>query len=416
MLNPSRACCCRSTPCDCAPGDLTPLASTGYGDFTYLVEFGGFTGAPLTQSRVNQITTRVMDLPAYNDGECVQGMYCGCILQSDGPLRAIPSAVLQDEDIEVETRACGWPIENNIGLNIAYIWQPVYDDCEPSPCSNGGQLLASNWASGPIPKRIIGISNNPKYLLGTLYSSAATIRFRRTSAANSSAFDCDLTASTNDGNGIPTVTVADCRYYHRMSSDGECDLVTTTGTFYRCQKGATGIYNYGYGSGAPGASSAMCAPDGCCCKSELRIRFRVVMDYQEMYWASPSSLYGVKPSSAGSWTMIVTAHYYGCTDSRLYSASSTQPALRNFTLDRATFTFPSVDIDPDRYGLGDVPGYSSTPYIYTSPCGAGGTASQSFITTDDGCTTCFSTLSTFDATTAIAMGVPASVAVTRSTP
>jgi len=356
-----------------------------------------------------------MDLPTYNDGECVQGMYCDCNLQSDGPLRAIPSAVLQDEDIEVETRSCGWPIENNIGLNIAYIWQRVYDDCQPSPCSNGGQLVASNWASGPIPKKIIGISNNPKYLLGNLYSSAATIRFRRQgpSAAGESRFVCDLTASTSDGLGTPTVTAADCRYYHRMGSDGSCDVVSGNS---QCQRQAGGYYNYGYGSELANAPSVMCAPDACCCKAELRIRFRVVMDYQEMYWASPSSLYGVKPSSAGSWTMIVTAYYYGCTDSRLYNATSTQPALRNFTLDRASFTFPSVDIDPDRYGLGDVPGYSSTPYIYTSPCGAGGTASQSFVTTDDGCTTCFSQSSTFDATTAIAMGVPASVSVTRSTP
>jgi hypothetical protein len=420
MLNPSRACCCRSTPCDCAPGDLTPLASTGYGDFTYLVEFGGFAGAPLTQERVSQITTRIGDLVAYDDGECSQGMLCNCGFCPgfpSGPLRNIPSAVREDEDVEIETRSCGWPIENNIGLNIGYYWQAVPNDCSPTPCdpSCPSQALEAYGFLGPTPKQCVGTLNYPKYLLGTVYSSAATIRFRRTTASFSSAFDCDLTASTNDGNGIPTVTVADCRYYHRMSSDGECDLVTTPSTFYRCQKGATGIYNYGYGAGAAGASSAMCAPDACCCKSELRIRFRVVMDFDELWWATPTSLYSVKPGSSGSFVMTVTAHYYGCTDSRLYSASSTQPALRNFTLDRATFTFASVDIMPTRYGLGDVPAVGATGPQFTT-CTTTGSPSTSYITTDDGCTTCFSTLSTFDATTAIAMGVPASVAVTRSTP
>jgi len=158
----------------------------------------------------------------------------------------------------------------------------------------------------------------------------------------------------------------------------------------------------------------MCAPDACCCKSELRIRFRVVMDMQELWWATPSSIYSVKPGSSFSVVMTVTAHYYGCTDSRLYSASSTQPALRNFTLDRATFSFPTIGGSVERFGLGSVPADSVVPGI--GECVGGTTPSNSYITTDEACTTCFSTSTTFDATTAIAMGVPASVSVTRSTP
>jgi hypothetical protein len=421
MLNPSRACCCRSTPCDCAPGSLTPLASTGYGDFTYLVEFGGFTGAPLTQSRVSQITTRIGDLVAYDDGECSQGMICDCGFcpgHTPDTLRDVPNCILEDEDVEIETRSCGFPITNDVDINIAYIWQPVANYCSCPPQCNQPTPVVYGWSNDTglgIPKTCIATSNYPKYLLGTIYSSAATIRFRRTTAGISSAFDCDLTASTNDGNGTPTVTVASCRYFHRMGSDGECDLVNPgPNQFYRCRQGG-GYYDYGYRNPDNTAipPTAMCAPDGCCCKSELQIRFRVVMDMQELWWATPSSIYSVKPGSSFSVVMTVTAHYYGCTDSRLYSASSTQPALRNFTLDRATFSFPTIGGSVERFGLGSVP-----PIVVPGigECVGGTTPSNSYITTDDGCTTCFSTSSTFDATTAIAMGVPASVAVTRSTP
>jgi len=400
----------------CAVGPLAPLASTGYGDFTYLVDFTGSSGPPHTQSRVSQITSLVDDIPAYNDGECAQGIACVYSYCPTGtlPTQLVdhPAGMLEDEDIEIETRACGWPVENNTGLNIGYIWDPIIYACPPDSCGQSPTLVAENWFSnaGAAPKKIKGILTYPRYLLGTLYSSAATIRFRR-KTSNLSGFDCDLTSSTLDSTSTPTVTAADCRYYHRMGTASCGDGSAPGDNCIRASGGST--YDYGYASDPP---SPACAPDLCCCKSELRVRFRVVMDITEMGWATTAvNSYGPIAGTTAPVVMTVTAYYYGCTDARLYSASSTQPALRNFTLDRAAVSWVGDLTAPDRYGLGDSPTYGIPAISTGGPCfDAGRSASTSTVVADDGCGTCTGTV--LDATTAISIGIPASVAVTRSTP
>lgn len=403
-MNPSRACCCTASPCDCSPSTQTPIPYAGtLGDFTYTVDFPGSSGGPFVQQRVNQVTTRLRNFGPYDDGECIEGMYCDPPFGSSctAPLAAIPNAVILDEDVEIETRSCGFALTNNVGVIIGYQWFPIPGYCASVGCS-GATLLASQWANGSTPRTIGGIQVAPKWLLGDIYSSAATIRFRRNSTTG---FSCDLTSSTLDYFGSPTVTAADCKYLHRVPSGWPpCPGTSSSNS---CGQ------NSGYGEGGL-TYSLPCVASTCCCRSELRVRFTVAQRIDERYWATTSPYpITVKPATSTQASMTITAYYYGCVDARLYSASSTQAALRSFTLDRASVTYASGLDSVSRYGLGDVPS-NPLPYVQVSDCAAPGSPSTSTVVTDDGCTFCSGSILT--AETAMAMGVPGAVSVTRTTP
>lgn len=405
-MNPSRACCCTASPCDCAPSNATPISYAGtLGDFTYTVDFPGSSGGPFVQQRVNQVTTILRNHGPYGPDLdlCAAGMYCDPPSGSSctAPLAAIPNAVILDEDVEIETRSCGFALTNNVGVIVGYQWFPIPGYCESVGCS-GATLLAEQWGNGPYPRTIGGIQVAPKWLLGDIYSSAATIRFRRNSTTG---FACDLTSSTLDYFGSPTVTAADCKYLHRVPSGWPpCPGASLSNS---CGQ------NSGYGGGGL-TYSLPCVASTCCCRSELRVRFTVAQRIDERYWATTSPYpITVKPATSTQASMTITAYYYGCVDARLYSASSTQAALRSFTLDRASVTYASGIDSVSRYGLGDVP-FSPLPYVQVSDCGAIGSPSTSTVVTDDGCTFCSGSILT--AESAIAMGVPGAVSVTRTTP
>lgn len=403
-MNPSRACCCTASPCDCAPSTQTPIPYAGtLGDFTYTVDFPGSSGGPFVQQRVNQVTTRLRNFGPYDDGECTEGMYCDPPFGSSctAPLAAIPNAALLDEDVEYETRSCGFALTNNVGVIIGYQWFPIPGYCASVGCP-GATLLASEWANGLFPRTIGGIQVAPKWLLGEIYSSAATIRFRRNSTTG---FSCDLTSSTLDYLGSPTVTAADCKYLHRVPS-GWPPCPGTSGS-NQCKQ------NSGYGE-AGLTYSLPCVASSCCCRSELRVRFTVAQRIDERYWATPTSLITVKPATSTQASMTITAYYYGCVDARLYSASSTQAALRSFTLDRASVTYASGLDSVSRYGLGDVPSSNPIPLVGAGCSYPGGSPSTSTVVTDEGCTFCSGSILT--AESAMALGVPGAVSVTRTTP
>lgn len=404
-MNPSRACCCTASPCDCAPSNATPPSYAGtLGDFTYTVDFPGSSGGPFVQQRVNQVTTRLRNHGPYGPDQdlCAAGMFCDPPAGSSctAPLAAIPNAVILDEDVEIETRSCGFALTNNVGVIIGYQWFPISGYCASVGCPDA-TLFAEQWVNGPYPRTIGGIQVAPKWLLGEIYSSAATIRFRRNSTTG---FACDLTSSTLDYFGSPTVTAADCKYLHRVPSGWPpCPGASLSNS---CGQ------NSGYGGGGL-TYSLPCVASTCCCRSELRVRFTVAQRIDERYWATPTSLITVKPATSTQASMTITAYYYGCVDARLYSASSTQAALRSFTLDRASVTYASGLDSVSRYGLGDVPS-SPLPYVQVSDCGAIGSPSTSTVVTDDGCTFCSGSILT--AESAMALGVPGAVSVTRTTP
>lgn len=402
-MNPSRACCCTASPCDCAPSTQTPISYAGtLGDFTYTVDFTGSSGGPFVQSRVNQVTTRLRNHGPYDDGECTAGMYCDPVFPSTctPTLAAIPNALILDEDVEIETRSCGFALTNNVGVIIGYQWFPIPGYCASIGCS-GDTLLADNWPNGPLPRTIGGIQVAPKWLLGEIFSSAATIRFRRNSTTG---FACDLTSSTNDYFGSPTVTAAQCKYLHRVPSGWPPCPGTSSGN--QCGQSS------GYGE-AGLTYTLPCVASSCCCRSELRVRFTVAQRIDERYWATPTSTISVKPATSTQASMTITAYYYGCVDARLYSASSTQPALRNFTLDRAAVSYASGLDTVSRYGLGDVPS-NPIPVVQVSDCGGAGSPSTSTVVSDDGCTFCSGSILTAEG--AMALGVPGAVSVTRTTP
>lgn len=405
-MNPSRACCCTASPCDCAPSNATPIPYAGtLGDFTYTVDFPGSSGGPFVQQRVNQVTTILRNHGPYGPDQdlCAAGMFCDPPAGSSctAPLAAIPNAVILDEDVEIETRSCGFALTNNVGVIIGYQWFPISGYCASVGCPDA-TLFAEQWGNGPYPRTIGGIQVAPKWLLGEIYSSAATIRFRRNSTTG---FACDLTSSTLDYFGSPTVTAADCKYLHRVPSGWPPCPGTSSGN--QCGQSS------GYGE-AGLTYSLPCVASSCCCRSELRVRFTVAQRIDERYWATTNPYpITVKPATSTQASMTITAYYYGCVDARLYSASSTQAALRSFTLDRASVTYASGLDSVSRYGIGDVPS-NPLPYVQVSNCGPLGSPSTSTVVVDDGCTFCSG--STLTAESAMALGVPGAVSVTRTTP
>jgi hypothetical protein len=400
----TRQCCCGAA-CDCAPTNASPIAYAGtLGDFTYTVDFPGSSKGPFVQSRVSQVTTQLRNHGPYgpDQDQCAEGMLCvDAFGVPCGPLKAIPQAKILDEDVEIETRTCGFELTNNVGVIVGYNWFPIANNCDLPGCP-GGHLEAVQWGNGPIPKTIGGIQVAPKWLLGQIFSSAATIRFRRNTLRG---FACDLTSSSNDFFGSPTVTAANCKYLHRVPSGWPpcpgTQVVNSCGQYF--------------GYGEPNLTFSLpCIATDCCCRSELRVNFKVAQRIDERHWATTAPYpISVKPGTSTQAVITITAFYYGCTDTRLYSASSTQPAVRVFTLDRASVTYASGLDTVSRYGIGDVPA-NPLPYVQVTDCGALGAPNTSNVDNSSGCNFCSGSI--LSAASAFSMGVPRSVAVTRTTP
>lgn len=392
----TRACCCGGPgqPCDCAPGSVPVVPLSSYGDFTYTVNFPGSSGPPHVKQRFSSTETRIVDSIPGVTGEMLcadaSGSACGT-----SPSVPIPDSIIYDEQVEIETRECGFPFANNVALNFAYIWQKIPNTCVPSPCTSGGDWRAVGWANGGLPRSIIAVQTPPRFLLGAIYPGAGTIRFRRLSASR---FDCDITSAPPLPGGVQSISASECRYFHRSGTTAVCN--GTGGSGLTCRFGA-GLYNY-YGDGTQ--PTVRCEPNGCCCQSELQIRFTVRQYYDILGYTSASwDSYG--PVSGGYIDMGVRAFYYGCIDGRLYDVNSSQDSTRTFQLDRALVAWPQNYLGLDRYGIGFVP---------IQPVPSPLNFAYSYVDANDGCQFCSS--STLTSANAIALGIPATVEMVRQSP